>query len=118
MTTEEQRNTWIQRAHWLAGLGLTEDEGAPTDIAEELADAVVTLVAEVRLLERERADARAWAWSEFHRDWEGGWLPYTPVPELTPPWDWDVPSWLTDATKPTEQDWWPAGYDPSPDTPQ
>lgn len=61
MSTGEQRTLWRQRATWLGQAGLADDEGAPVQVAEELAAAVLTLLDEVQHLEEalrlERATA-------------------------------------------------------------
>lgn len=51
MSTGEQRTVWRQRATWLGQAGLTDEEGAPVEVAEELARAVLGLLDEVRRLE-------------------------------------------------------------------
>ena len=61
MSTAEQRTVWRQRATWLSQAGLSEDEGAPVAVAEELAGAVLTLLDEVQRLEETLRVERATA---------------------------------------------------------
>ena len=56
MSTTEQRTRWRRRATWVSQLGLAEGEAVPSDIAGELAEAVLVLMAELE--QREQADAR------------------------------------------------------------
>lgn len=56
MSTLEQRSRWRQRATWLTQLGLAEGEPTPDGIAEELADAVLVLLAEVQQRELDRSE--------------------------------------------------------------
>ncbi|MGY2703284.1 hypothetical protein [Nocardioides sp. HB32] len=106
MSTPEQRRHWYQHAAFLAQLGL-DDDPALVDIIEEVANACLALLDEVRRLERDRAEARAWASSEFHRHYDRRWLPTVKAAGLEGGWDWDVPGWMTDSTEPLGQDWWP-----------
>jgi hypothetical protein len=53
MSSPEQRNRWRRRATWVDQLGLAEGESVPREVAEELADAVLVLLAELE--QRERA---------------------------------------------------------------
>lgn len=53
MSTAEQRARWRRRATWIDQLGLAEGESVPSEVAEELAEAVLVLLAELE--QRERA---------------------------------------------------------------
>lgn len=55
-STQEERDRWRQRAMWLSQLGLTAEDPTPVAAVEEIADAVLTLLAEVQRLELERAE--------------------------------------------------------------
>lgn len=59
MSTTEQRVSWRQRATWLSQAGLAEEEGAPVEVAEDLAAAVLTLLDEVQALEQNLKVERA-----------------------------------------------------------
>ena len=52
MSTAEQRPRWRRRATWVDQLGLAEGESVPHDVAQELAEAVLVLLAQVEQLER------------------------------------------------------------------
>lgn len=73
-STSEQRDRWQRRATWLTQLGLSTEEPTPVDVIEEIAGAVLALLTEVRQLELERAEARAWAWSDYHRELHYDWV--------------------------------------------
>jgi hypothetical protein len=101
----ERHERWRQRARWLTQLGLTADEPAPVDAVEEVAGAVLTLLDEVQRLQLEVAEARAWAWGDYHRELHYDWVSvagnvYTGEPD-------ELPAWLADPRTPPEQEWWP-----------
>lgn len=52
MGTDEQRIRWRRRATWVNQLGLAEGETVPREAAEELAEAVLVLLAELEQQER------------------------------------------------------------------
>lgn len=53
VTSAAQRAKWERQARWLAELGLAEGEPAPVDVVEEVANATLSMLAEVeRLSER------------------------------------------------------------------
>lgn len=54
MSTAEQRTRWRRRATWVNQLGLADGESVPHDVAEELAEAVLVLLAELEHGERAR----------------------------------------------------------------
>lgn len=58
MTSHEQRAHWHQKATWLSQLGLSPGETTPIDVVEEVAQATLVLLEEVRRLEDERDEAR------------------------------------------------------------
>ncbi|WP_416957822.1 hypothetical protein ACNKF0_09515 [Nocardioides sp. T5] len=104
-STTAQRELWRRRAVWLSQLGLAPGEAAPVEVLEEVADAVLLLLAEVQRLELERAEARAWAWGDYHRELDYGWVSvagnrYTGEPD-------ELPGWLADPRTPDQQEWWP-----------
>jgi len=104
-STAAQRARWWQRATWLTQLGLASEDPAPVDAVEEVADAVLVLLQDVRRLELERAEPRAWAWSHLH-----GELMYEWVSVAGRDYDGDpgqLPAWLVDPRAPDAQDWWP-----------
>lgn len=69
MSTPAERARWRQRAVWLTQLGLDRDEAAPADVAEELGDAALALLAEVERLEEQVLEARRiGAWLYGHLD--------------------------------------------------
>lgn len=70
MSTVEQRTQWHRRATWLSQTGLAESEGAPIDVAKELASAVLALLDEVQRLEQNLAGQRAVA--PRNRKWPRG----------------------------------------------
>jgi hypothetical protein len=106
-STSEQREQWRQRATWLSQLGLSTEESAPVEAVEEVADAVLALLGEVQRLELERAEARAWAWSDYHQELHYDWVSVVPGTTYTGEVD-ELPDWLADSRTPPEQDWWPA----------
>ena len=53
---------------------------------------------DVKQLRREISEARAWAWSEFHREYSERWLGLDAA-------DYAVPVWLADPTPPDRQHW-------------
>lgn len=71
MSTPEQREDWRRRANWLSQAGLAPSEGAPVEVAEELANAVLKLLDEVQRLERTNLDLRAIAPSGRGRQGRG-----------------------------------------------
>ena len=90
----------------------TEPVDCLSAVLHELAGGVVDRDATLRHgeialheLQRRLSDARAWAWSEFHRDYDDRWLPTEPVPALESGWDWAVPEWMTSPVEPNRQDW-------------
>lgn len=105
MSTSEQRARWRRQASWLTQLGLDDDEGVPVDVVEDLAKAALALLDEVEQLELDRAEARAWAWSDHHRELMYAWVSvagnlYNGDPA-------QLPDWLASSRTPDAQDWWP-----------
>lgn len=58
MTSDEDRARWHRQAIWITQLGLSTDETAPAELADELAKAVLALLDEVANLENDRYEAR------------------------------------------------------------
>lgn len=58
MTSHEDRARWHRQAIWITQLGLSTDETAPAELAEELARAVLALLDDVANLEGDRNEAR------------------------------------------------------------
>lgn len=106
MSSSEQRARWRRQASWLAQLGLSDEEGAPADVLEVVANAVLALLDEVELLELDRAEARAWAWSDYHRELMYAWVSVAGNVYHGDPAQ--LPDWLASAVTPDAQDWWPA----------
>lgn len=96
-----------RRATWLTQLGLAGDDPVPLAAVEGVADAALGLLAEVEWLERQRAEARAWAWAGHHGMLEWDWVGvagnvYAGEPD-------ELPGWLASSVEPDRQDWWRAG---------
>lgn len=99
------RDLLRRRATWLTQLGLTGNDPVPVEAIEGVAHGALTLLAQVERLERERAEARAWAWADHHGELEYDWVSiagneYTGDAE-------ELPAWLTTSVAPDAQDWWP-----------
>lgn len=104
-STRAQRDHWRRRATWLTQLGLAREDPAPVDAVEDVSNAVLALLEEVRHLELERAEARAWAWSDFHGELMYDWVSVAGNTYEGDPGQ--LPAWLVDPRAPDTQDWWP-----------
>jgi hypothetical protein len=62
-------------------------------------------------LQRERNEARVWAWAEVHRRWDYSWFPAEQLPR-SPDGEWMLPPWLRTNVTPDQQVWW---NEPPPD---
>jgi hypothetical protein len=62
----------------------------------------------IESLQRQLSEARAWAWSEYHRWYDGRWLPSRQVPPEDGGWDWLIPEWLSTSVAPSSQPWFVA----------
>ena len=62
----------------------------------------------IESLRGQLSEARAWAWSEYHRCWDGRWLATREVPPEEGRWDWRVPEWLSTNLEPALQPWFVA----------
>ena len=89
--------------------GSTDDRGVVLEHGQralwELNRRLLAAREGVERLRTEVREARAWAWSEFHREFDSRWLATADAPDLEGGWEWNPPQWLTDPRAPVEQAW-------------
>lgn len=99
------RDLLRRRATWLTQLGLSGDVPVPVEAIKGVACGALALLAQVERLERERAEARAWAWANHHGVLEYAWVSVAGN-EYSGDAD-ELPAWLTTSVSSDAQEWWP-----------
>ncbi len=66
---------------------------------------MLTVLTEVQRLELERAEACAWAWSDYHREVHYDWV--SVAGNTYDGGSDELPDWLAGPRTPDAQEWWP-----------
>jgi hypothetical protein len=105
LSVAARRDLLRRRATWLTQLGLSGDDPVPLAAIEGVPDAALGLLVEVERLERQRAEARAWAGHHGMLEWDWvGVAGNVYAGELD-----ELPGWLASSVEPDRPNWWRAG---------